>query len=144
MNNHIQIKRQARKGAIMIIIFMIAGFVILIPTALFLLLYAENILLFDSLILSVLSAIWIRTIAGIHPVFCILIGIGVLAGTMMLYTQQCIFWIFTVISSMMYGAMLGTLINDITNDCIWGIFIGLVTGIVTLLFHMGVRVKYYG
>ena len=128
----------------MIIIFMIAGFVILIPTALFLMLYAENILLLDSLILSVLSAIWIRTIADIHPVFCILIGIGVLAGTMLLYTQQYIFWIFTAISSMMYGAMIGTIINEITNDCIWGIFIGLVTGIVTLLFHMGVRVKYYG
>ena len=141
---NIQTKRQAQKGAVMIIIFMIAGFVILIPAAMFLMLYAENILFLDSLVLSVLSAIWIRTIADIHPVFCILIGIGVLAGTMLLYTQQYIFWIFTVISSMMYGAMLGTIITDITNDCIWGIFVGLVTGIVTLLFHMGVRVKYYG
>ena len=128
----------------MVIIFILVGLIILGPVSLFMIMYAENILFLDSLILSVLSAVWIRSITGIHPVLCILIGIGVLVGTMLLYLQQCIFWIFTAISSMMYGAMFGTLINDVTNDCIWGIFIGLAAGVVTLLFHMGVRAKYYG
>ena len=108
------------------------------------LLYAENVLFLDSLILSVLSAVWIGTITGIHPVFCILIGIAVLAGTMLLYSRRWMFWIFTAVSSMLYGCMIGTLLNDITNDCIWGIFIGLTVSIITLAFHVGARVRYYG
>ena len=82
----------------MVIIILIAGLILLIPTILFLTLYVENILFLDSLILSVFSAIWVRTITGIHPVFCILVGIAVLAGTMMLYAQRCLFWIFTAMS----------------------------------------------
>ena len=90
----------------MVVIFMIAGLVLLVPVTVFLILYAENILFLDSLILSVLSAVWIRTITGIHPVYCILIGIAVLAGTMLLYSRRWMFWIFTAVSSMLYGAMI--------------------------------------
>lgn len=104
----------------MVVIFMIAGLVLIVPVTMFLFLYAENVLFLDSLILSVLSAVWIRTITGVHPVFCILIGIAVLAGTMLLYSRRWMFWIFTAVSSMLYGCMIGTLLNDITNDCIWG------------------------
>ncbi len=128
----------------MVVIFMIAGLVLLVPVTVFLILYAENILFLDSLILSVLSAVWIRTITGIHPVYCILIGIAVLAGTMLLYSRRWMFWIFTAVSSMLYGAMIGTLLNDVTNDCIWGIFIGLAAGAITLVFHLGARARYYG
>lgn len=128
----------------MVVIFMIAGLVLLAPVTMFLILYAENILFLDSLILSVLGAVWIRTITGIHPVFCILIGIAVLAGTMLLYSRRWMFWIFTAMSSMLCGCMIGTLLNDITNDCIWGIFIGLTVGVTTLVFHVGARVRYYG
>ena len=84
----------------MIIIFVIAGLFLLIPVMLFMTLYAENILFLDSLILSVITAFWIRSIAGIHPVFCILTGVAVLAGMMLLYSQRYIFWIFAVVSEM--------------------------------------------
>lgn len=128
----------------MVFIFMIAGLVLLVPVTVFLMLYAENILFLDSLILSVLSVVWIRTITGIHPVFCILIGNAVLAGAILLYSRRWMFWTFTAVSSMLYGCMIGTLLNDITNDCIWGIFIGLMVGVITLVLHVGARVRYYG
>lgn len=128
----------------MIIIFLIAGLVLLIPVMLFLTLYAENILFLDSLILSVITAFWIRTMSGIHPVFCILTGVAVLLGMMLLYSQRCMFWIFTAASSLLWSYMVSYILHDITNDWIWGIFLGLATGGITLAFHMAARVRYYG
>ena len=126
----------------MVIIFLIAGLFLLIPAIMFLTLYVENILFLDCLILSVLSAVWIRTITGIHPVFCILIGIAILAGTMMLYSQRCMFWIFTATSSLLWGSMISVLLHGIM-DIIWCAFLGVIVGGITLLFHMAVRSKYY-
>ena len=126
----------------MVIIFLIAGLFLLIPTILFLTLYAENILFLDSLILSVLSAIWIRAVTGFHPVFCILTGIGVLAGMMMLYSQRCLFWVFTAMSSMLWGSMTGVLLHGIAGR-IWSTFLGAAVGVITLIFHMDARGRYY-
>ena len=106
--------------------------------------HAENILLLDSLILSVITAFWIRSIAGIHPVFCILTGVAVLAGMMLLYSQRYIFWIFAAVSSMLWGYMVSYILHDITNDWIWGIFFGLAAGAVSMVFHVGARARYYG
>ena len=111
--------------------------------SLFLTLYAGIILLLDSLILAVLSGIWIRTITEIHPVFCILTGIAVLAGMMLLYTRRCMFWIFTVTSSVLWGSMIGVLLHGIT-DGTWCVFLGMSVGIITLLFHIGVHARYDG
>lgn len=126
----------------MLIIFLIAGLFLLIPTIMFLTLYVENILFLDSLVLSVLSAIWIRAVTGIHPVFCILAGIGVLAGMMMLYSQRCLFWVFTAMSSMLWGSMIGVLLQGITGG-VWSTFLGATVGLATLLFHMTARGRYY-
>ena len=133
-----------RKEPAMIIIFLIAGLVLLIPMMLFLTLYAENILFLDSLILSVTMAVWIRTMSGIHPVFCILTGAAVLIGMMLLYSQRCLFWIFTAASSLLWGYMVIYILHDITDDWIWGIFLGLAVGGITLAFHMAARARYYG
>ena len=133
-----------RKEINMIIIFVIAGLFLLIPVMLFLTLYAENILFLDSLILSVITAFWIRSIAGIHPVFCILTGVAVLAGMMLLYSQRYIFWIFAAVSSMLWGYMVSYILHDITDDWIRGIFLGLAAGTVSMVFHVGARARYYG
>ena len=133
-----------RKEIAMIIIFVIAGLFLLVPVMLFMTLYAENILLLDSLILSVITAFWIRAAAGIHPVFCILTGVAVLAGMMLLYSQRCMFWIFTAVSSMLWGYMVSYILHDITGDWIWGIFLGMAAGIVSMVFHVGARARYYG
>ena len=135
---------QIKLNQIMIIIFVIAGLFLLIPVMLFLTLYAENILFLDSLILSVITAFRIRSIAGIHPVFCILTGVAVLAGMMLLYSQRCMFWIFTAVSSMLWGYMVSYILHDITNDWIWGIFLGLAAGTISMVFHVGARARYYG
>ena len=128
----------------MVIIFLIAGLFLLIPAIMFLSLYVENILLLDSLILSVLSAVWVRTVTGIHPVFCILVGIGVLAVTMLLYSQRCMFWIFTITSSLLWGSMIGVLLKGVTPDLIWCVFFGVVVGVISFVFHMAARLRYYG
>ena len=126
----------------MLIIFLIASLFLLIPTIMFLTLYVENILFLDSLVLSVLSAIWIRAVTGIHPVFCILAGIGVLAGMMMLYSQRCLFWVFTTMSSMLWGSMIGVLLQGITGG-VWRTFLVATVGLTTLIFHMAARGRYY-
>ena len=128
----------------MVIIFLIAGLFLLIPAILFLTLYVENILFLDSLILSTLTAVRVRTITGIHPVFCILIGIAALVGIIMLYSQRYLFWILTVISSLLWGSMIGVLLKGMTHDLIWCTFLGVVVGAISLVFHMAARLRYYG
>ena len=136
--------QSVRKENTMVVIFVIAGLILLIPVMLFLTLYAENILFLDSLILSVITAFWIRSIAGIHPVFCILTGMAVLVGMMLIYSQHCMFWIFTVVSSMLWGYMVSYILHDITNDWIWGTFLGLAAGTISMVLHVGARARYYG
>ncbi len=128
----------------MVIIFLIAGLVLLIPVILFLTLYAENILFLDSLILSVIVAVLVRTMTGIHPVFCILTGVAVLVGMMLLYSQHCLFWIITVTSSMLWGSMIGVLLHGITKDLAWDVFLGMIVSVITLAFHLAARERYYG
>lgn len=126
----------------MMFIIILAGLFLLIPAIILLTLFMENILLLDSLIIAVAGAIWIRSVTGIHPVFCILCGIGLLTGSMLLYTQRHMFWIFTVMSTVIWGSIIGYLIHDITNDWIWGIFIGMVMGGAALAFHMSARLLF--
>ena len=120
----------------MVFIIAPAGMLLLIPEILFLTLFVENILFLDSLIIAVAGAVWIRSMTEMHPVFCILCGIGLLAGSMLLYTQRHVFWLFTVMSSVVWGSMIGHLLHDITNDWIWGIFIGMVVGAAAIFFHI--------
>ena len=126
----------------MVFIIILAGLFLLIPAVLFFTLFIENILFLDSLIIAVTGAVWIRAVTGIHPVFGILCGIGLLAGLMLLYTQRHVFWIFTVISTIMWGSMIGYLLHDITNDWIWGIFIGMAVGVAAMVFHIAARLRY--
>lgn len=128
----------------MVFIIILAGLFLLIPVLLFLTLFMENILFLDSLIIAVAGAIWIRSVTGMHPVFCILCGICLLAGSILLYIQRHMFWIFTVTSTVVWGSMIGYLLHDITNDWIWGIFIGMVVGGAALAFHMTARLRYFG
>lgn len=128
----------------MVFIIVLAGTLLLIPAILFLTLFMENILFLDSLIIAVAGAVWIRSVAGMHPVFCVLCGIGILAGSMLLYTQRHMFWIFTVMSSVVWGSMIGYLLHDVMNDWIWAIFIGIIVGAAAMVFHMLARLRYFG
>jgi hypothetical protein len=59
------------------------------------------------------------------------------------YTRRCMFWIFTVTSSVLWGSMIGVLLHGIT-DGTWCVFLGMSVGIITLLFHIGVHARYDG
>ena len=59
------------------------------------------------------------------------------------YTRRCMFWIFTVTSSVLWGSMIGVLLHGIT-DGTWCVFLGMSVGIITLLFHIGVHARYNG
>ena len=128
----------------MIIILAIAGMVLLIPLTLFLALFVENIMFLDSLLVSILCTAWLWSASGIHPVFCILFGIGILVALMLLYTQKYMFWIFTVLSGTIWGLAIGYLLHDITNDWIWGIFIGVVVSIIVWMLHLYARMRVCG
>ena len=54
------------------------------------------------------------------------------------------FWIFTAVSSTLWGYMVSYILHDITNDWIWGIFLGLAAGTISMVFHVGARARYYG
>ena len=128
----------------MIIILVIAGVFVLVPFVLFLTLFVENILFLDCLTLSIICSAWISSTTDLHPVFCILCGIGIFACMMLLYVQRYVFWIFTAISTTVWGSMTGYLIHDITDDWLWGIFAGGVACAAVLLLHLHARIRVCG
>ena len=128
----------------MIIILALAGLVLFIPILLFLTLFTENILLLDSLVITVITVAWIRSRTGIHMVFCILLAIGILTGLMLLYMQHHLFWIFTTLSVFLWGYVAGCLLHGITKDLIWGIFLGTVVGLIALIMHLHARSNIIG
>ena len=61
-----------------------------------------------------------------------------------LYSQRCMFWIFTVISSLLWGSMIGVLLKGVTHDLVWCAFFGVVVGVISFVFHMAARLRFYG
>ena len=116
------------------IIMVIAGVFVLVPFVLFLTLFVENILFLDCLALSIICSAWISSTTDLHPVFCILCGIGIFACMMLL----------SAVSTTVWGSMTGYLIHDITDDWIWGIFAGGVACAAVLVLHLHARIRVCG
>ena len=86
----------------MIILALVFGTVFLIPTAAFLTISIANIMLADTLVMSVLSGILLRIFLHLHPVFCILAA-AVFGGMMLLYMKEKWFFAFEFISMLFWG-----------------------------------------
>ena len=123
----------------MIIVIVIAGMLLILPLILFMTLFAENILFLDSLLISVIGTVLIHSAIKMHPVFCILTALAILAGMTCLYVREQMFWIFTMFSTLFWGYVSGFVMQDIIGDRIWGTFIGLIVGAMAFALHLYAR-----
>lgn len=121
-----------------------AGTLIAIPLVMFLLLFTGNIIFTDSLIISIIGAVLLHTRTGMHPVFCILAGAAILAGTALLYLREKMFWVFTIASTAVWGYLAGFFTNDISGDRTWTVFLGAVMAVWVLILHIAARNKLTG
>ena len=129
----------------MIIIAMACGFVLMVPVVMFLTLCAVNILFVDGLTVAVAVALLLGFGCGVHPVFCILAGAGVIAGMFWLYTRENGFRILTGISTVVWTYLAGFFTYDLTGgDRIWTVFIAGILGAMILGLHLHCRQEMAG
>ena len=98
-------------------------------------LFANNIILFESIGMSIAAGCLAGHFWQIHPAFCILIGIGALFGLYNLMKTKFGFWTIGGLMSLLWGFVVAIIVYDSTGrDAIW-LFVswGLVTAGVLAL-----------
>ena len=122
------------------ILFVIFGFVVMVPAVFFLTLCLANIILVDTLAVSVIGAVLMCSTWHLHPVIGILIGTGLFAGMTYLYMQDKAFIVLTVISSVIWAYLAGFFTYDLSGgDVLWTVFVAVMTGAVSCFLHIGVK-----
>lgn len=122
-------------GGFGIIIGLVIGLVITIIG-----LFFGNIILFDSIALAILGGFLAYGLLGIHPAFCILIGIALLVGLFFLQNTKVGFWIIGSLLSLLWACIFALLAYDISGkDMIWT-YVVLGLG-AALMFWLHLRAR---
>lgn len=122
------------------ILIVLFGFVIMVPAVMFLTLCLANIILVDTLAVSVIGAVLLCVSFHMHPVIGILAGAGLFAGMTWLYMQDKTFIVLTAISCVIWAYLAGYFTYDISRgDVLWTAFAAVLTGGVSCFLHMGVK-----
>ena len=83
-------------------------------------LFFGNIILFDSIALAVLAGFLSNGLLGIHPAFCILIGIALLVGLFFLQNTKIGFWIVGGLLSLLWALIFSSMAYEFSGkDMIW-------------------------
>lgn len=103
-------------------------------------LFLGNIILFDSIFLSVLTAILCNQLKGIHPAFCLLIGIGLFLLLLLLQNTRAGFWIIGILLSAFWAFVFGVIAHLITNgDSVWTYVIMGLGFVLMIILHLYAR-----
>ena len=120
----------------MIILALIFGTVFLIPVAAFLTISIANIMMADTLVISVLSGVLLRVALHLHPVFCILVSAAVFGGMTFLYMKEKWFSAFELISMLFWGYLAGFIVHDLSGgDRLWTWLIGMSVCALNYILH---------
>lgn len=122
------------------ILVVMVGFVVTVPVVIFLTLCLANIILVDSLAVSVIGSVLLCVNLHLHPVIGILIGTGLFAGMTYLYMQDKAFVVLTASSSVIWAYLAGFFAYGLSRgDVLWTAFAVMITGAVSCLLHLGVK-----
>lgn len=122
------------------ILVVMVGFVMTVPVVIFLTLCLANIILVDSLAVSVIGSVLLCANLHLHPVIGILIGAGLFAGMTYLYMQDKAFVVLTIVSSVIWAYLAGFFTYGLSRgDVLWTAFAVMITGTVSCLLHLGVK-----
>ena len=103
-------------------------------------LFSKNIILFESIGISIAAGCLAGHFWQIHPALCILIGLGALFGLFSLTKTKFGFWVISVLMSVLWGfcaAVLAFMISE--GDMIW---MYVTWGIITVvIFTLHLKAK---
>lgn len=126
----------------MIIPAIVLGTVFLIPVVVILTISITNIVLADTLILSLVSGIILNAVFHLHPVFCILAGASIFAGMTILYMKEKWFSVFEWISMLSWGYIASFITYDLSSgDRLWTWLIGMIVCAFNYVLHEYARQK---
>ena len=122
------------------ILFVMFGIIAIIPVMIFFTLCLANIILVDSLAVSIIGAVLLCIRLHMHPVLGILIGAGLFAGMTYLYMQEKSFVLLTMASSVLWAYLAGFFTYDLSRgDVLWTAFAVIIAGVISCFLHLGVK-----
>jgi len=100
-------------------------------------LFTDNIILFESIGIAIAAGCLSGHFFQIHPAFCILIGIAVMAGLYFLMNTKFGFWIIGGVMSVAWGFCAATFAFMISEkDMIWAYVTWGLATIAILALHI--------
>ena len=105
-------------------------------------LFIGNIILFESIGLSIAAGCLTAHFTTIHPAFCLLIAIGAFVGLRFLMNTKIGFWVIGGAMSLLWGLLVAVIVYDGTGkDMIWTyVSWGLVT-LVIFILHIRAKAR---
>lgn len=105
--------------------------------------FVGHIILFDSILISIVAGILSNQLLHIHPAFCLLISIALFLLLFKIQYTKIGFWIISVIMSAFWGFVFAICAYAATNeDMIWTYVILGIGFIFTMLLHLKAKTKY--
>ena len=104
--------------------------------------FFSNIIIFDGIITGIAAATLCGCLWSVHTVFCILIGISICVGFVLLHIFKIGFWIVSPLMSLAWAFFLSIITYEFSRgDWIWTIAIGCVTASGVIGLHISARRK---
>lgn len=119
-----------------IILGLVISFILLVVG-----LFIGHIILFDSIALGIISGLCCNHFLTLHPAFCLLIGVEVFAGLLLLQKTAVGFWVIGVLLSAVWAFIFAFFAYIFTEDMIWFYVVGGIAFVVMLLLHIRARDK---
>lgn len=102
-------------------------------------LFVGHIIVFDSIVLGIISGLCGYHFLTLHPAFCLLIGIAVFAGLCFLQNTSVGFWIIGVLLSAVWALIFAFFAYGFTEDIIWFYVVFGLAFVAMLLLHIKAR-----
>ena len=105
-------------------------------------LFVGHIILVESIGIAIAAGCLVNHFFGIHPAFCLLIGIGVFFGLYAFMNSKIGFWLIGGFMSAVWGLLVALIVYDSTaKDMIWTyVSWGLAT-LIVLGLHFNAKNK---
>jgi len=121
-----------------IVLFYVGVFLIAMFTAVGLF-FMEHIIICNSIVFGAAAGILSGVYLGLHPAFCLLIGLGILGLTLLIQQTTVGFWIFAIIMSIGWGFLFSAIAYAFIEDMIWFYVLWGLSTVFNVVLHIKAR-----
>ena len=105
-------------------------------------LFLGNIILFDSILIAVITGLVCNQVWSVHPAFCLLIGLALFAGLYCLQNTGLGFWLIGTLLSAFWAFVFGFFAYAFTSgDMIWCYVVMGLGFVFMMALHFNARDK---